>query len=152
MVRRETTIACMLNVVVTLVATFLLNRGREQIPLMGLEGAVWGLLPGTFLFTLIFTLVSTLVVRRRVARGGVRRLQPYEDPRWSAWLPEPLLLRALLLAIAVSAISVGGVFAILHYRASDHWSLEAVMALNAVHFLVITWVVATLVVWRAMRD
>lgn len=151
-VRREVLTGVIGNVVIAVVVTWLLFRGRPDIPVLGRSGAVFGIVPGTFMFTLGMTIGLTLGVRRRVRRSEVARLIPGQGPPGLAWLPRNVILRGLLLAVLAEALLVPLTLALLAAFAPSSWQFAGALAFNAAYFAVLSALVVPVVAWRALAD
>ena len=154
-IRTETAINTVVTAVIAALITWLLFRGRGPVPLFGLPGgALFGIVPGTFNFSLLVTLVLTLVIRGRVRRRACASAG--ERTGVHALLPANVLLRALLLAGAMTLLLVPSGYAlawlITHGAPAPAWRLPALTLFYVVYFAVLALILTPLVVARALRD
>ena len=152
MVRRETLIGVLGNAVVALIVVWLLFGGSGPIPVLGTDGGAFGVVPGTFMFTLGMTIGLTRSVRGKVRRGRVQQLAPEATSRLARALPQPLIVRALTLAVAAWLCLVPLTIGLLAWLAPPDWSLGYVLAFNVLYFTVMCLLVVPTVVWRALCD
>lgn len=154
MVRRETLIGIVGNGVIAAVVVSLLYASRETIPVLGTDGAVFGFLPGTFMFTLGLTIGLTLTVRSRVRKGLVPPLGAGGASGWPAALPLPrnVLARAVMLGAIAEACLVPLTFGLLWLFAPRDWSFAAVLGANVGYFVLLATLVVPIVAWRALED
>jgi len=102
----EVAISALINGALSLLAAWLVFGGRQSIEAAGPQGFAMDLLPQTFMVTLMSTLVPTWLTRRRVRSGQIKRL-----PQGVTRLPHNVVLRALTLALASTAIlGLGALF------------------------------------------
>ena len=157
-VRRETVANTIATVVIAALLSALIFRGRVAIrPFETPPGGIFGILPGTFNFTLLVTIVLTLVVRGRVRRNRLERLQAGHGSMRGALLPANVLLRGLALALLATLVLVpvsgGLVYGLVAVGVlPPSWSLAGMAVYFTVHFVVLSLLVTPVVVWRALRD
>ena len=97
----ETAVSVAVNVVISVIMVFVVNRGRTAAPVAGAHGLLLDMVPQTFMVSFMSVLMATLLTRRR-RRSAV--LLPLSGP--SPRLPQHAVLRALLAALFVTIIAV----------------------------------------------
>jgi hypothetical protein len=152
MVRKETLIGVVLNIVVATIIVGLLYWGEEPIPVLGTSGGAFGIVGGTFMFTLGMTIGLTLTVRGRLRKGLLPRLPLSALPAFSQRLPQPLFVRGLALAVGAWILAVPVTWFLLGALAPTHWSFFATLAFNIVYFVTMCLIIVPYVVWRALSD
>jgi hypothetical protein len=149
-VRRFLAVETFVNAVVSgvLSAGFvvLVFGGRDIIPLWGMDGLAFDLIPTVFMITLMMTIGLTLFTRSRCRRGRA----PLS--RRASRLPGNVLLRALLLAISATVLLVPASVGLLHLLGLQGWSYSAVMLFKIIYGVVLAAAITPVIVIGAMRD
>lgn len=101
-----------INAAFSCAVTWLVFGGRPEVPVTGLDGALFDFAPHTFMVALMTTIVPGFLGRRRVAAGGIAPLATPLMP-----LPPNLLVRAITLAILATLVLGGGAAAALYATA-----------------------------------
>lgn len=118
---QETVVNTVISGALAALITWLIFRGRQDIPLLGgPESGVFGIVPGTFMFSALVTLALSLIMRAVVA-GLIM------------WL---LIVPATLLLLSASAPPVV--------------SFAGLLAFFVVYFVVLTLIVVPLVILRSL--
>lgn len=112
MLNQETVVSTLINAVVPPAIVWFLKVPPPQA-LLGPHSILGAIVPASGLATLVMTLIITLIVRRRVASGQVQAFVWPQAER-GAWrfIPEGLVLRALVLAITAIVLLVPVTFVI----------------------------------------
>lgn len=152
MVCRETLIGVAGNGLIAAGVVAWLFRGQQQIPVLGRDGAVFGIVPGTFMFTLGMTIGLTLTVRSRLRAGKLSRLEQPLKQSCVERLPSNVFLRATMLALAVEICVVPLTLLFVALVAPPQWGVTAAIGFNILYFVLLSGTVVPIVAWRALRD
>lgn len=152
MVRRETLIGVLGNAAIAAIIVSLLFASRGEVPVLGRDGALFGIVPGTFMFTLGMTIGLTLTLRARVRKGLVPRIPRGSSPAPGAALPRNVVLRAVLLGAIAELCLVPPTFALLWLLAPPTWSFPVVLAANVAYFATLASFAIPVIAWRALAD
>jgi hypothetical protein len=113
-IRRETLISMVINSVLTLLFFLLLFGGMAHVPLWGMGHWAFDFIPQSLMIALMSTLIPGLLTRRAVASGRIIANGP------PSRLPANPVVRAVLVALAVTAIVVALVAAAHFMASADH--------------------------------
>ncbi len=141
----EAAVSIVPNAVVSALFVWLVFGGMDAIPLWGLHGLAFDLLPTTFMLTLMTVFALTLIVRgrRRRGLGAAAGALP---------LPRPLALRALALALLLSLAFVPLSVLLLWLGWHGDWSYARVMAFKIAYGVAVGLVATPLAVLAALRE
>jgi len=145
---RETMISTVPNAVVSAGFVWLLFGGQETIPLWGMTGLAFDLVPTTFMLTLMTTIALTLIFRKRGRDGALPApggLAPLPLPRNPVLRGITFGLALLLLFVPVSVGALAVVW-------QGDWSFSTVLAFKIVYGVLVGWVATPLVVLAALRE
>ena len=158
LVRRETVVNLAVSAVLAAFVGWLIFRGDTALVALAPPlGGVFGIVPGTFNFTLLVTLGLSMVIRKRVRAGAAPLLDAsHAGTRW-ARLPQPLSLRALTLAVLATLTFVPLTLLLVRVAIGAgllpaQWSFAGMLGFFVVYFVLLTWAVTPIVVWRALLD
>lgn len=158
MVRRETAVNTVATAVIAALLTWAIFDDRTAIvALAEPPDGIFGIVPGTFNFTLLVTLALSLVTRRRVAKGLCALPAEGEGLRVGAMLPRNVMLRAVALALVVSAALIPPIYLLIAGGTrlgwiATQWSFTGMLAFFVAYFTALSLIVTPIVVWRALRD
>ncbi|MEQ5788881.1 hypothetical protein J3454_13360 [Erythrobacter sp. NFXS35] len=148
-VLRETLISTLPNAVVSAGFVWLLFREQATIPLWGMNGLAFDLVPTTFMLTLMTTIALTLVFRKRRRDGVLPSAGASPAP---LALPHNPLLRGLVFGIGLLLLFVPiSVFALSAIWRGD-WTYAEVLAFKIVYGVLVGWAATPLVVLAVMRE
>lgn len=142
----EAAVSVVPNAVVSALFVWLVFGGHGPIPLWGLHGLAFDLVPTTFMLTLMTTIALTLIVRAR-RRKGLAGAAPGFPP-----LPRALPLRAVALALLLCLVFVPLSVLLLRLGWSGDWSYGRVMAFKIAYGVAVGLVATPLAVLAALRD
>ena len=135
------------NALVSALFVWLLFRSVDAVPLWGMQGVAFDLVPTTFMLTLMTTIGLTLVVRARTRKGAVHAA----DAGFPA-LPHNVVARALVLALTATVMLVPVSVIVLHLLWAGNWSYDTIMIFKVGYGVAVGLVVTSIVVLAAMRD
>ena len=141
----EAAISIVPNAVVSAFFVWLLFRGVDAIPLWGMKGVAFDLLPTTFMLTLMTAFALTLIVRARRRKG-------LAAATGAARLPRHLVLRAVSLALLMCLLFVPASVGLLSLGWDGDWSYNRMMVFKIVYGVAVGLVATPLVVLAALRD
>ena len=145
-IRRETLIAVVVNCVIAAALTWIsVEHSRPSILVGGPGAGAFGILPGTFLFTFLLTLGLSFVVRARIRRGELR-LADQKAASWIRVLPQNVLLRALVLAVAATLIGPPVAFMGLLALAPDAAPFILALTVNVIYFALLACLVVPVII------
>ncbi len=142
----EAAISIVPNALVSALFVWLLFRGVEAIPLWGMQGVAFDLLPTTFMLTLMTTIALTLIVRARRRKG-----LPAAEPG-ALRLPRNVLLRGFALALLLCLMFVPISVLLLNLGWNGDWSYDRMMIFKIAYGIAVGLVATPLVVLAALRD
>lgn len=142
----EAAISIVPNALVSALFVWLIFRGADAIPLWGMQGVAFDLLPTTFMLTLMTTIAMTLIVRARRRKG-----LPAAAPG-ALYLPDNIVLRGLTLALLLCFAFVPATVMVLHLVWSGDWSYDRMMGFKIAYGIAVGLVATPLVVLAALRD
>lgn len=148
-VLRETLISTLPNAVVSAGFVWLVFRGQSVIPLWGMNGLAFDLVPTTFMLTLMTTIALTLLLRKR------RRDGAFADQRDAAAplpLPHNPVLRGAMLGAALLVLFVPVSVLVLGAVWQGDWPFAQVLVFKIAYGVVVGWVATPLVVLAALRE
>lgn len=150
----ETAISIAVNAAVSAAFAWGLFHDVTEVPLRGVQGIGVDLVPTVFMITLMLTLALTLVTRRRMRAGTLFGLHGGTGalPRPLAMLPGNVLLRALVLALALTAMLVPASIALLAVAGTESMPLGAFVGFKVLYGAALGAVVTPLVLLRALAD
>lgn len=148
-VLRETLISTLPNAVVSAGFVWLVFGGQETIPLWGMNGLAFDLVPTTFMLTLMTTIALTLLLRKRRRDGLLPETVGAAAP---LPLPHNPILRGLVLASALLLLLVPASVAVLSATWQADWPYAEVLAFKIVYGVLVGWVATPLVVLAALRE
>jgi len=148
-VLRETLISTLPNAVVSAGFVWLLFGGQTRVPLWGMDGLAFDLVPTTFMLTLMTTIALTLLLRKRRRDG----LLADGDPR-IAPLPVPgnPVLRGIVFGLALLILFVPVSVLVLSAVWQGDWPFAQVLAFKIAYGVVVGWVATPLVVLAVLRE
>jgi hypothetical protein len=126
---------------------WLIFRSADPIPMWGLKGIVFDLVPTTFLLTLVTTIILTLVVRKRVRDGKAERAAP---GRFA--LPKNIFVRGAVLGLVMMALFVPLTVLLLENLWGQGWSLNGVIIFKVIYCTLLGFAVTPLIALAALRD
>lgn len=141
----EAAISIVPNALVSALFVWLVFGGQTRVPLWGVHGLAFDLVPTTFMLTLMTTFALTLIVRARRRRGlaGADGTLP---------LPRRLPLRAVALALLLCLVFVPASVLLLWLGWDGDWSYGRVMAFKIAYGAGVGLVATPLAVLAALRD
>ena len=142
----EAAISIVPNALVSALFVWLIFRGVDAIPLWGMNGVAFDLVPTTFMLTLMTTIALTLIVRARRRKG-----LPAAAPG-ALRLPHNLLPRAISLALLLCLLFVPASVLLLKLGWSGDWSYDRMMVFKIAYGVAVGLVATPLVVLAALRD
>lgn len=142
----EAAISIVPNALVSALFVWLLFRDTPAIPLWGMQGVAFDLVPTTFMLTLMTTIALTLIVRAR-RRRGLAAAAP-----GSLALPGNVLLRAVTLALLLCLVFVPLTVLLLRMGWSGDWSYDRMMGFKIAYGIAVGLVATPLAVLAALRD
>jgi hypothetical protein len=148
-VLRETLISTVPNAIVSAGFVWLIFRGQDTIPLWGMNGLAFDLVPTTFMLTLMTTIALTLIFRKRHRDGALPATGSAAAP---LPLPHNPLLRGLTLGLALLVLFVPASIAMLSAVWQADWSYQTVLGFKIVYGVLVGWVATPLVVLAALRE
>lgn len=125
---------------------WLMFGGMALVPLWGMNGLAFDLVPTTFMITLMMTLGLTLFTRWRCATGRAPRCAGRSR------LPTRVWLRAPLLAVTLTLLLVPASVLLLHLFGPDPWSYGAVMVFKILYGVALAAAITPVILLAAMRD
>jgi hypothetical protein len=148
-VLRETLISTVPNAVVSAGFVWLLFGGQSHIPLWGMNGLAFDLVPTTFMLTLMTTIGLTLLLRKRRQSGTLAVAAEAAAP---LLLPRNPVLRGVVLGAALLLLFVPACVFILAAVWQDDWPFAWVLAFKIAYGVAVGWVATPLVVLAALRE
>lgn len=145
---RETLISTVPNAVVSAGFVWLIFAGQERIPLWGMAGLAFDLVPTTFMLTLMTTIALTLIFRKRRRDGA---LPPGGAPL-AVPVPRNPVLRGVAFGLALLLLFVPLSVALLAAIWQGDWSFERVLAFKIAYGVLVGWAATPLVVIAALRE
>lgn len=150
----ETAISIGVNAAVSAAFAWGLFRGVTRVPLRGAQGIGADLVPTVFMITLMLTLALTLVTRRRMRAGVLAGLHEGISalPRPLAMLPANVLLRALVLALSLTAVLVPASVALLAAAGTESLAFDLFVGFKILYGAALGALVTPLILLRALAD
>jgi hypothetical protein len=148
-VLRETSISTIPNAVVSAGFVWLIFGSTAKIPLWGMDGLAFDLVPTTFMLTLMTTIALTLLMRKRLRDGALVRPDAGGRP---LHLPRNPVLRGLVLGLGLLLIFVPVSVAALSAIWQGDWTFAQVLTFKIVYGVIVGWVATPLVVLAALRE
>jgi hypothetical protein len=148
-VLRETLISTVPNAVVSAGFVWLLFGGQARIPLWGMNGLAFDLVPTTFMLTLMTTIALTLLFRKRRRDGALPAALADGTP---LPLPHNPVLRGLVLGMALLVLFVPASVAVLAAVWESDWPFAQVLGFKIVYGVAVGWVATPLVVLAVLRE
>lgn len=148
-VLRETMISTIPNAVVSAGFVWLIFGGQTRIPLWGMNGLAFDLVPTTFMLTLMTTIALTLLLRKR-RRGGL--LPAAADAAAPLPLPHNPVLRGLVLGGTLLLLLVPASVAALSATWQGDWPYADVLVFKIIYGVLVGWVATPLVVLAVLRE
>lgn len=148
-VLRETLISTVPNAVVSAGFVGLVFSGQSRIPLWGMNGLAFDLVPTTFMLTLMTTIGLTLLLRKRRRSGSLPAAAQGATP---LPLPRNPVLRGLALGLALLVLFVPVSVLILAAIWQGDWPFAQVMAFKIAYGVAVGWVATALVVLAVLRE
>ena len=142
----ETVVNSVVSGLLSAAFVWLVFGGRDVIPLWGMDGLAFDLVPTAFMITLMMTLGLTLFTRWRCRKGSAPVLSGRNR------LPGNVVLRALAMALIATVLLVPASVALLALLGPESWSYSAVMLFKIVYGVVLAAVITPIIVMGAMRD
>lgn len=142
----EAAISVVPNALVSALFVWLLFRGQNAIPLWGMQGVAFDLVPTTFMLTLMTTIALTLIVRAR-RRKGLAAAEP-----GPLRLPHNVVLRGIVLALLLCLMFVPISILLLNLAWDGDWSYDRMMVFKIIYGIAVGLVATPLVVLAALRD
>lgn len=148
---QETITNMIVNAVLATIITWLVFRGKQDVPLIGgPESGAFGIVPGTFLFTAAITIALSLIMRRRISRGNVALLPMGSMPVIRRFLPEHILLRGLALGAAIWVVLVPLTLTLLSTMLADRVSFSTLLIFYIVYFVILAAIIVPVIVLRSL--
>lgn len=148
-VLRETLISTVPNAVISAGFVGLVFREQSRIPLWGMNGLAFDLVPTTFMLTLMTTIGLTLLFRRRRRSGSLPAMAHGAAP---LPLPHNAVLRGLVLGLALLLLFVPACVVLLAAVWQGDWPFAQVMAFKIAYGVAVGWVATPLVVLAVLRE
>ena len=145
---RETLISTVPNAVVSAGFVWLVFAGQDTIPLWGMAGLAFDLVPTTFMLTLMTTIALTLIFRKR-RRDGALPLAGVPVP---LRVPHNPVLRGVTFGLGLLVLFVPASVALLAAIWQGDWSFEKVLAFKIFYGVLVGWAATPLVVLAALRE
>ncbi|MFS2027215.1 hypothetical protein [Massilia sp. CT11-137] len=132
-IRRERLIAVVINLVLSLAFTALLFSNVQHVPLWGVGGIAFDLVPTVFMLTLMGNLAMTVTTRRRLRDGAIAPM-PARLCGWVACaLPRNGVLRVALVASVVTVAVVPVSVLVLWLSGLDSMSYQQYLGFKALY-------------------
>jgi len=148
----ETTIAVAINAVISALFAWGLFRGAAAVPLWGAAGIGLDLVPTVFMITLMMTIALTLITRKRMRAGAIDPLRGIDAPAWLAWLPHNVLLRALALALPLTAILVPASVSVLAAAGASSMGFATFVGFKILYGAAVGALVTPIIVLRVLHE
>ncbi len=132
--------------ILSAVFVWLMFGGVAQVPLWGMHGLAFDLVPTTFMITLMMTLGLTVFTRWRCATGRAPTCAG------ATRLPRRLFWRALLLAVVLTLILVPPGIIALGMLGPDPWRYGSVMLFKIIYGVLLAAAITPIIVLAAMRE
>lgn len=129
---RETMVNIVIGTVLSIIFAYMVVHDKAALPLWGMGGIAFDFVPQTFMLTLATTLAITLITRKRVRLGSVPPM-PVAEAGLLARLPHQALLRAVLVAVAITLILSPLASGVLHLLEITELSPQPFMVMKAVY-------------------
>ena len=142
----EAAISIVPNALVSALFVWLMFGGRATVPLWGVQGLAFDLVPTTFMLTLMTAIALTLIVRAR-RRGGLAQVPP-----GAPHLPANVVLRGIVLGLTLCGLFLPVSILLLWLGWGGDWSYGSVMAFKIAYGVAVGLVATPLVVLAALRD
>lgn len=149
LVLRETLISTLPNAVLSAGFVWLLFGGQSRIPLWGMRGLAFDLVPTTFMLTLMTTIALTLLFRKRRRDGALADVGTAGAP---LPLPRNPVLRGVVLALGLVMLFVPASVLVLAAIWQDDWPFAQVLVFKIAYGVVVGWVATPLVVLAVLRE
>lgn len=143
----ETLISMAINAAFSAGFAFLMFGGRAEIGLWGPAGLALDFAPQTFVIAMMSVLVPTVLTRRRVRSGA---LAPGNGA--PSRLPDNLLLRAALVALAATIVLGGAATALLAATWTGPLTFSAALLLKIIYGALVALAVTPPALRAALRD
>ena len=151
-VRNETIVSVAINSLVPAAIIWFLDASPPQT-LIGDAAIVGSMLPAAGLATLLMTLVLTNIVRFRVRKGALPALDwPAAERGAMAWIPKPLILRAIALALLALLLLVPAGLGVVALIDILPLTKAGFLIFNLVYGAMVGLVMARFVVLPALAD
>ena len=146
-VGKETAISIAINSVLSAFFVWLMFGGAASVPVRGVGNLAFDFLPQSFMISLMSVLVPSALTRRRRRSGVVQPCAPV-----LSWLPRNLLLRALLAAVAATALFGAAAALLLLALAPAQLSMAAVWPMKIAYGAALALVVTPLGLCAALGE
>ena len=144
---RETAISMGINAVLSAVFVFLIFRGKTKIGLWGAGGLAFDFVPQTFMVALMAALVPTLLTRKAARKGSVPA-----GPAFAARLPGNAFVRALLVAVTVTAVGVPLAILVVDVSSPGGLLFSAVLVAKVIYGTSLACIVTPVAIRAALAD
>ena len=142
----EAAISIVPNALVSALFVWLMFGGRATVPLWGMQGLAFDLVPTTFMLTLMTTIALTLIVRAR-RRKGLAQVPPGQ-PR----VPCNVVARGIVFGLTLCGLFLPVSIVLLWLGWDGDWSYGRVMGFKIAYGVAVGLVATPLVVLAALRD
>jgi hypothetical protein len=142
---RQSVVSAIMTMMMNSLMTFVLLYNGSAIPTWGTSGAVFDLLPTTFMSILMSTVMPGILTEKAVRSGELRGL-----PIKGRAVPGNVFVRALILAM-MGTIVFGWLFAMAFFMLGiGSISFAAMLALKAIYGTLLGWFAAPVAVRQAL--
>jgi hypothetical protein len=142
---RQSVVSAIMTMMMNSLMTFVLLYNGSAIPTWGTSGAVFDLLPTTFMSILMSTVMPGLLTEKAVRAGELRAL-----PLKGRAVPGNVFVRALILAL-MGTIVFGWLFAMAFFMLGiGSISFVALLGLKAAYGALLGWFAAPVAVRQAL--
>lgn len=131
-------ISAVLNAAISALFVWLMFGGVDFVPLWGMEGLAFDLVPTTFMITLATTIALTIATRAKFGGEGARR-----------GLPRNPVLRALVFAPLATILIVPPCVLALQLAWTEPWSYQRVMVFKVIYGVALGFVITPIIVRAA---
>lgn len=97
-VASEMRVAAVVNSALTVLAAWLTFSDSDPVPVWGLSGVAFDLIPSTFMPVLAMSLLTPVILHLRRTKESIPACDRDELGTWSRWLPRQLFARSFLLS------------------------------------------------------
>lgn len=147
-VLRETLISTVPNAVISAGFVWLVFSGQSRVPLWGMKGLAFDLVPTTFMLTLMTTIGMTLLFRLRRSRGTL----PVVEEEAPLPLPHNAVLRGVMLGAALLLLFVPASVLVLAAVWQDDWPFTKVLGFKVVYGVAVGYAATPLAVLAVLRE